>query len=161
MKNENQKPLIHDPIRITICYATEQDVPAIFNIEQQSLNLWKEEYFINEFENDFSKIIVAKNNGTIIAFVVIWLLPDEIQIQNIAVTNSLRYHKIGTRLLHYVIKHYNNVSRNAIILEVNSNNTSAIQFYKDHSFNEIGYRKNYYKDGDAIVLKKIVSNYEN
>ena len=39
-----------------------------------------------------------------------------------------------------------------INLEVNSKNQPAINLYKKFGFEQVGRRKNYYKDGDALLF---------
>ena len=40
-----------------------------------------------------------------------------------------------------------------ITLEVSSKNEAAIALYKKSDFKEVGIRKNYYEDSDAIIMK--------
>ncbi len=44
-----------------------------------------------------------------------------------------------------------------INLEVNSNNIKAINLYKKFGFKQVGNRKNYYSDGDGLLLTKYLS----
>ena len=43
-----------------------------------------------------------------------------------------------------------------IILEVNENNIEAINFYQKHKFIEINRRPKYYKNGDAIIMERVL-----
>ena len=45
---------------------------------------------------------------------------------------------------------------NIINLEVSSKNLIAIQLYKTFGFKEVGARKNYYKDCDALLYTKSI-----
>ena len=40
-----------------------------------------------------------------------------------------------------------------ITLEVSSTNIGALTLYKKCNFKEVGIRKKYYKDSDAIIMK--------
>ena len=45
---------------------------------------------------------------------------------------------------------------NIINLEVSSKNLTAIELYKTFGFKEVGARKNYYKDCDALLYTKFI-----
>ncbi len=45
---------------------------------------------------------------------------------------------------------------NIINLEVSSKNLTAIELYKTFDFKEVGARKNYYKDCDALLYTKSI-----
>ena len=44
-----------------------------------------------------------------------------------------------------------------INLEVNSNNTTAIELYKQFEFKQVGLRKNYYGDFDGLLFTKYLN----
>lgn len=57
-------------------------------------------------------------------------------------------------LLEQLLSEYKNKTK-YIRLEVSSNNTAAISFYRKNKFKELRIRKNYYKNGaDAIEMVK-------
>ena len=46
---------------------------------------------------------------------------------------------------------------NIINLEVSSKNLTAIELYKTFGFKEVGLRKNYYKNCDALLYTKSIN----
>jgi ribosomal-protein-alanine N-acetyltransferase len=48
-----------------------------------------------------------------------------------------------------------NKQSSVILLEVRQSNNAAINLYKSFGFKEIGVRKKYYKDEDALMLRLI------
>ena len=60
-------------------------------------------------------------------------------------------------LLDYIINYCKNINISQINLEVNSNNTIAINLYKKFGFKQVGLRKNYYSNGDALLFSKVIN----
>ena len=56
----------------------------------------------------------------------------------------------------YIIIFCKEKNMNIINLEVSSKNLTAIQLYKSFGFKEVGVRKNYYKDCDALLYTKFI-----
>lgn len=56
----------------------------------------------------------------------------------------------------YIIEFCKNNNISKINLEVNSNNTIAINLYKKYEFKEVGCRKNYYKNGDGVLFTRFL-----
>ncbi|GHT05471.1 hypothetical protein AGMMS5026_03440 [Endomicrobiia bacterium] len=52
-------------------------------------------------------------------------------------------------------KESTNKQTGVIFLEVHQSNNAAINLYKSFGFKEIGVRKKYYKNEDALVLRLI------
>ena len=123
-----------DKENIIITVANKNDVNEIFSIEKECLNLWKKEYFINEFENDFSIVLKVEHNLNLTGFAVIWILSEEIQVQNISIKKNYQNQGIGSFLFNYIIQKYAQKNKKDLILEVNSNNKHAIDFYKKCGF---------------------------
>ena len=98
----------------------------------------------------------ALEDGEVIAYVIGRLIAPEGEIYRIAVSPHKRKRGIGYRLLDYAVKTSRGKGLERLFLEVRSKNIPAINLYRAYGFNEIGMRKNYYKDpqDDAIVMLK-------
>ena len=73
---------------------------------------------------------------------------------NIVVKKDFRGKKISSYMLNETIQYCKNHEINAINLEVNIQNSIAINFYKKYNFKEVGLRKKYYDNTyDAILMK--------
>ena len=57
------------------------------------------------------------------------------------------------QIINYCIE--NNIKQ--INLEVNSNNTTAIELYKQFEFKQVGLRKNYYGNFDGLLYTKYLN----
>lgn len=117
-------------------------------------DFWSYEVLREELLSDSSLYIVAKKQNEIIGFAGIKIIIDEADIMNIVVKKSYRNNGIGSLLLKNLILISNKKNLNFINLEVDCKNTIAINLYKKFGFEEISLRKNYYKNNDAIIMKK-------
>jgi ribosomal-protein-alanine N-acetyltransferase len=137
--------------------ATYSDLPRILEIERLSFSEpWSLNSFRRELTLPFSRIIVASRttDGPIEAFMVRWLVADELHILNIAVDPALRHSGIGTRLMEEAISEAKAKRAEIITLEVRRANLAARSLYRKFNFQERRLRKNYYAPGeDAIVME--------
>ena len=137
------------------------DLDLIKDVLQTDFDdFWNYNVFKQELENSNSKYIVAMNNDEIVGFAGIWIAIDVAHVTNIVVKKDMRKSGIGSILLKELIKLSKDLNMNEITLEVNESNNAAISLYKKFSFEQVGLRKNYYKDGSnaLIMTNKTVLN---
>ena len=97
---------------------------------------------------------MAKENNEIVGFAGIVKIIDEIDIMNIVVRKDKRGLKIGSALLEKILEISKKLNAKTITLEVNEKNLPALNLYKKYKFYQIGLRKKYYNEDDAILLEK-------
>jgi ribosomal-protein-alanine N-acetyltransferase len=146
------------PLETIIRKAQFTDIDSVLEIEQESINSWSYDQFIQELNNEFAVFLVAESNNNVIGYAVAWRVADEIQINSISVKKNFRKQGIGSKLLAEIIKNDTNRVYSRAILDVRSKNMEAINFYTDNDFTKTGLRKNYYNDDDAILMEKILQN---
>ncbi len=73
---------------------------------------------------------------------------------NIVVRKDKRGLKIGSALLEKILEISKKLNAETITLEVNKKNLPALNLYKRYGFYQIGLRKKYYNEEDAILLEK-------
>jgi ribosomal-protein-alanine N-acetyltransferase len=134
------------------------DIDSVLEIEQESINSWSYDQFIQELDNKFAIFLVAENKNSIVGYAVAWRVADEIQINSISVKKNFRKQGIGSKLLAEIIKNDTDKVYSRAILEVRNRNTEAIKFYTDNGFIRNGIRKNYYNNDDAILMEKLLQN---
>ncbi len=117
-------------------------------------DFWNYDILKSELLSDNSKYIIAKLNDNIVGFAGLKLILDEAEIMNIVVKKSFRRHGIASLLLQKLFNICNDLNISVINLEVNECNFSAINLYKKFGFKVVGFRKNYYNDGNGAVLMK-------
>ena len=140
-----------------------------FKIEMMSLNeletikdilqtefdeFWTYEILQQELLSNNSKYIVAKSlDNIIVGFAGIKIILDTAELMNIVTKKSFRANGIGKLMLEYLINMCKNEKIKTLNLEVNSQNTIAINLYKKYNFKEVGLRKKYYNNTyDAILM---------
>lgn len=140
---------------ITISLMTLHDLDKIKDILETDFDdFWNYSVFKSELENNNSKYFAIHENNQIVGFIGILVILDEADITNLVVKKSSRGTGRSNILMKYVVDFCKNNNISKINLEVNSNNTIAINLYKKFGFIEVGLRKNYYKDGDGLLFTK-------
>ena len=138
---------------IKITSMNSQDLESIKNILNSDFDdFWNYNILKEELNNKNSRYLVAKLNNEVIGFAGIKIIIDEADIMNIVVKKNFRNNGIGSLLLENLINLSKSLNISSLSLEVNEKNISAISLYKKFNFKEVGKRKNYYKDSDAILM---------
>ena len=108
--------------------------------------------FNREFIGNLEKVLVYEENNEIIGFIEFLSLYEVVEIINIIVEETHRNRGIGTLLLNKCITK----DTKEIILEVKDNNEEGLKFYLDNGFKIIRTINNYYKDGDAYIMERMI-----
>jgi ribosomal protein S18 acetylase RimI-like enzyme len=84
------------------------------------------------------------------------VIVDELQIDNLAVSERWRRRGIGRMLLRSALSMAASLGARTVALEVRSANASARAFYENEEFTPVGLRKQYYADppDDALLLSR-------
>jgi [ribosomal protein S18]-alanine N-acetyltransferase len=134
--------------------ATEEDVDSIYRIEQDGHARWNKSQFMEELKLKFSTVTVLEDADGIIGFAVLWNVAGELQLNNIGIRKDQRRRGLGTYLLTHAVSNAFPGAPDKMFLEVSVQNIPAIQFYVKNGFTEVGRRKNYYDNVDAILMQK-------
>ncbi len=123
------------------------------NLETDFDNFWNYNILKEELSSDNSKYIVAISKGEVIGFAGIKFALDQADIMNIVTRKDCRNKGVGTLLLRELISICKKFKANSIFLEVSEDNEPAIKLYQKLGFENVGIRKNYYKDKNGIVMQ--------
>ena len=111
------------------------DLKRVYEIENMSFN---QSYGINMFQQLYEMgigFLVAEEEGYVIGYVMFWIkYENQGHIISIAVDKNYRRKKVGTQLLVKAISTLSLLNIDSIYLEVNENNTVAVEFYKTFNF---------------------------
>lgn len=114
---------------------------------------WNYETLKEELESNFSKYFIAKQNDNIVGFAGLKIILDEADLMNIVTKKCCRHEGIASNIMDKLIEHCKQEKIKCINLEVNIQNSIAINFYKKYNFNEVGLRKKYYDNTyDALLM---------
>ena len=141
--------------QVTFRPMTAADLEDVMAIEKTAFAYpWSGRFFQQELQVECARSIVAEFDGRIVGYVLFWLLPDEIDIHNIAVHSEFRRKGVGRALLGQVIARAQRRLSLRVTLEVRLSNTAARQLYDSIGFVAVGVRKGYYSDNgeDAIAM---------
>ena len=141
------------------------DLEEVMDIERAAFrHPWSTELFRRELEHDWSTILVAiepltsapKGTERIVAFLIYWLVHDEVHILNVATDPQHRRRGIAKFLMSETERRALQAGATLMTLEVRRSNVAALELYRGFDYRAVGVRPNYYVDEgeDAIVMVK-------
>ena len=98
--------------------------------------------------------MLAKVNNEVVAYAGASIEYEQSDLLYVAVKSDFRRQKIASKLLLSLFEMVKNRGAEEMFLEVEEDNTSAINLYKGLGFVFLGTRKNYYGDKSAMVFVK-------
>lgn len=139
---------------VTMRAMTAGDVPAVRALEVACFDEpWSERVLHDELEAPGRVYVVAENShGAVVGYAGVMIAVGEAHLMTIAVDPAHRSRGIGTRLMLAVARAGLEAGAEHLTLEVRTTNGDAIRLYERFGFQPIGVRRNYYRDGDAIVM---------
>ena len=106
-----------------------------------------------EVARAWSRVWVARDAGTPIAYLVAWHVADELHLLAIATRTDVRRKGAARALVRRLVDHGFDKDVLHIFLEVRASNEAAIALYRSFGFYRLNVRKAYYADGeDAIEM---------
>lgn len=142
-------------LKVNIIPAAENDMKRLSEIAALCFpDPWSERIFRESFENEYTEIFIARDTeGNIAGYLVLSQTGDEISVDDIAVMPEYRRCGIAKTLLLWAYEKY--PCRN-FLLEVRESNSPAISLYKFLGFEQVGFRKRYYRSPDegAVLMTK-------
>ena len=161
---------------VKIRFTTQEDLPRIFEIEQEAMSPpWSFKAFEEELCRKDSFFIVATNNTTepspcveadepspcfastcFIGYAILRQVGDDGELLKIAVEKTARGNGIGDLLMEAVLDYTEEKGFKAVFLEVRVGNIAATRLYEKYGFKSVRIRKDYYNDPfeDAIIMTK-------
>ena len=138
--------------------AQKEDIKKLVFLDEKSFKKpWSKKSFEEELSNNYSQIKIFAVQSRIYGFICYRIFLEELHIFRICAERMARRKKISTRLLADAEEDASGKAFQAL-LEVESSNTPALNFYNKNSFIVTGIRKNYYGEGvDALNMTKDLS----
>lgn len=138
----------------------DADVDAVSILEEQLFpgDCWDRRQFLYELhENPFAKLFVIEKDGIIKGYCDLWIMYEQAQIANIAVSASCQRQGFGQKLMDHMCAQSAEQGCEYLSLEVRLSNQAAVQLYEKNGFIKASKRKGYYSDGeDAWLMVKPV-----
>ena len=135
--------------------ARPEDASRIAELEEAYFSdPWKQKDVFGYICSEDGMCFVALEDGAPIAYLIGRIIAPEGEIYRIAVDENHRRRGVGYRLLSFALKTERGRGLEATFLEVRKKNIAARRLYLAYGFEEVGERKNYYKDptDDAVIM---------
>ena len=140
-----------------IRYMQAADVTAIAELEKTCFtDPWSEQSIASELTNPLSCWLVAIEDDQLVGYVGSQTVLDGSDMMNIAVDPTYRRRGIAEALIQELIAQLKVRKSICLLLEVRASNGSAIALYEKLGFEQVGRRRNYYRNPkeDALILRK-------
>jgi ribosomal-protein-alanine acetyltransferase len=136
----------------------DRDLDGIMAVDAVTFtNPWTREMYEAEARrSDVSRLYVAypQSGGPLVAYCSVWVIYDELHINNLAVHPEWRRLGVARALLDVVLREAAAAGAHEATLEVRRSNAPALKLYESLGFSVEGVRLGYYTqpDEDALVL---------
>lgn len=141
-----------------------EDLEEVMAIEVASFSLpWTEEMFRSELSvKERSENLVARaiteegKRPQVVGYLCLWVVGDELHINNLAVHPQHRRQGIARRLLAAAFEIGRKQKTKTAILEVRGSNKAAQALYESLGFKVVGARRHYYAhpSEDALIMRR-------
>lgn len=117
---------------------------------------WSEKSVASELENALSLWLVAVDGEHVTGYVGSQSVCGESDMMNVAVHPEYRRQGIAERLVDALVAELKARGSHSLTLEVRASNDAARKLYDKLGFQQVGLRKNYYRNPreDALILRK-------
>ena len=140
---------------------TAADLGAVAAIEASAFtDPWSPEQLAAELENPVARVWVAEGSeGTLLGHISVWIIPDEMEILDVAVSPAARRQGTGRALVQHAIQAARTADCRTAFLEVRRSNVAALALYEGLGFHPVAIRAGYYRAGneDALVLRLVIA----
>lgn len=134
-----------------------EHVPQVAALEKLCFaDPWSEMSIASELQSIWSYWVVAIDGEQLVGYIGSQSSIDETDIMNMAVHPDWRRRGIAEKLITCLIEELKKRGSHALMLEVRASNAPAIALYEKLGFQQVGRRKNYYRNPkeDALILRK-------
>ncbi len=138
-----------------------EHIPVLAQLEKLCFSQpWSEKSLAEELDNRTAHFLAAVSDDVIMGYIGAFTVCESSYISNIAVFPQHRRKGIGRLLLRKAAEQARKKGAESISLEVRPSNTAAISLYKSEGYEEVGLRKNFYRDPneDALILTLTFGN---
>jgi len=145
-------------IIVTLARDDARDLDALRAIELEAFPE-REPQVASELARPWAKLWVARVGGADAepsAFVLVWLVANEVHVLSIATAQAMRRRGLARALMREVIATARTRRSELVLLEVRRSNRAAIALYRGFGFRATAIRKGYYADREDAVEMALV-----
>jgi [ribosomal protein S18]-alanine N-acetyltransferase len=135
----------------------DRDLDGVMVVEAASfVNHWTHAMFDWEARHsDVARVFVLRREtGEVVGYCAVWLIFDELHINNLALLPTWRGRGLGSALLDEVLCRCAEAGATRATLEVRASNEAARRLYQGFGFKQVGLRRQYYTNPaeDALIM---------
>lgn len=143
---------------ITITQMKREHLDSLVELEKICFSQpWSYKSLEEELTNDTAHFYVALKDDEVVGYIGLYIVCESCFITNVAVFPQYRNQGIATALIRRAFLTATSRGTDFISLEVRKSNTKAISLYETLQFEEMGIRKNYYRNPpeDALIMTRL------
>jgi ribosomal-protein-alanine N-acetyltransferase len=130
-----------------------EDVAAAADIDRRaSASPWTAAQFQRELTGPHSRGWALVERAALVGYAFLWMVADEGQLANLAVTEAQRRRGGGARLLERLLDEARRAGARRVTLEVREGNAPARALYEKHGFLTTHRRPAFYENREAALL---------
>lgn len=134
-----------------------EDIDAVVAIESEAFTTpWQASTFESLLGRDGIELLVMTDAEVgVIGYAVLWVILDQGELANLALTTNRRGGGLGAHLLRHVLTRARTRGVEKLFLEVRASNQRAIELYRSFGFEDVGIRRGYYdhpKEDAKVML---------
>lgn len=133
-------------------------VEQVCCLEKNNIGSGDIDSIIKTIDNEKLNYYLLLKDEELIGFFECLILPPEIELYDIVIDQKYQGFGYSKILMNYLLKLATQNNVETILLEVNSDNSRAINLYLKYGFKQYSVRKNYYGKSDAILMKLNMKN---
>lgn len=135
------------PSGIRVRPLRREDIGAVVDIETEAFTTpWQASTFEDLLGRDGIELMVMTDVAEgVIGYAVLWVILDEGELANLALTTNRRGAGLGAHLLRHVLGRARDRGVEKLFLEVRASNSRAIELYQSFGFEDVGVRRDYYE----------------
>jgi ribosomal-protein-alanine N-acetyltransferase len=149
---------------VFIRQASREDIAIIRKLEQEAESAahWGEREYDALFAAEAPRriaLVAEEADAEILGFVIARCADDEWEIENVVVAPEQRHRGLGSALVRELAQEAGRSGAVSVLLEVRESNAAARRLYEKIGFNQIGRRRDYYRNPpeDALLLRISIS----
>lgn len=131
--------------------AQSKDVAFLVDLHKKTIgSSWTEDDMRNAIQKSDKNVYLIAEEDSTVGYIMVDVLSPEAEIINIAVMPEKQARKIGSSALDILINDLLVQGIESVFLEVRES-SKAVDFYKNHNFEVIGLRRQYYPNGENAL----------
>ncbi len=142
---------------LIITMMEERHLADLARLEEECFSQpWSYKSLEEELTNDTAHFFVAEVEGKVAGYIGVFIVCESCFVSNVAVFPEYRRQGIARALIKMASLTAYSMGTDFISLEVRKSNTPAIALYESMGFEEMGLRKNYYRNPpeDALIMTR-------